>query len=81
MIGDVRTIRASTSTDRALHVEGTTADVPMLKQVRIDIRLSVPITVDGREVTQVRLYADDPKRFAASARARAQLSGQPAVAS
>ena len=80
VIGDVRTIRANTSTDRALHIEGTTADAPMLKQVRIEIRLSEPITINKRAVTRVRLYADDPKRFVASARGRLAVRATPSAA-
>lgn len=69
-IDDVRVIRASTASDKALRIEDGTADVPVLKQVRVEIVLREPLPLDGHELTRVRLYADNPKRFAASARAR-----------
>jgi hypothetical protein len=64
-------------TRRIVHVEpgegGSVASVAVLKQTRVDVVLRGPTPVrlpDGpTEVTEVRLYADDPRGFVAGAQA------------
>jgi hypothetical protein len=50
------------------------ATVPVLKQTRVDVSLHRPTEVvlpDGaREITELRLYADDARAFVAAARER-----------
>jgi hypothetical protein len=52
--------------------DGAVATVPVLKQTRVDIALHRPTEValpDGtREITELRLYADDARAFVAAAR-------------
>ena len=44
--------------------------VPALRQTRVTVKLQEPTNVGGAQVTEVRLYADDPKGFVAAARER-----------
>jgi hypothetical protein len=54
--------------------DGTVATVPVLKQTRVDVTLHRPTTLElpggAREITEVRLYADDARSFVAAARER-----------
>ena len=54
--------------------DGSVATVPVLKQTRVDVALHRPTEVvlpDGaREITELRLYADDAREFVAAARER-----------
>jgi hypothetical protein len=71
-VADVRVVRGRTPSDHTVVVEGTRADVPMLKQVRVAVRLTGPTPVAlpaGEHVLEeVRFYADDPKALVAAAR-------------
>ncbi|MGI9110809.1 MAG: hypothetical protein ACR2GT_01165 [Gaiellaceae bacterium] len=77
-IRSVESRRGSVSTNRALQVEHGTgaaiAHIAVLKQtnVAIGLRRSVPVTLAEGEaqVTEVRLYVDDPRAFVATARER-----------
>jgi hypothetical protein len=66
--------RGRVPTRRRVYVEGTVVDVPVLKLTRVDVVLNGPTPVelpDGtKETTELRLYADDPRAFVASARER-----------
>jgi hypothetical protein len=53
--------RGSVDTQRHLHVEDGVASVPVMKMTRADVELRRPLSVAGREVTKLRLYADDPR--------------------
>lgn len=50
------------------------AYIDQMGQTRVTVQLRRPISVDGREVREVRFYADDPRGLVAAARAR---SGAP----
>jgi len=73
----VRARRRSVPSRRTVHVEpgdgGSAVSVAVLKQTRIDVVLRgrTPVRLpDGvTEVTEVRLYADDPRAFVASVNA------------
>jgi hypothetical protein len=60
---------------RHVHVQrgadGTTVDVAVLKQTRVDVALARPTTVNlpggAQEITELRLYVDDARALVAAA--------------
>ena len=77
-IASVTSRRGSVPTNRSVHVEhsdeGAFVDVAVLKQTKVVVVLEQPTTIElpsGREeVTELRFYVDDPRRFVAAARER-----------
>ena len=71
-IAAVRSSRRSVPSRRTVSVEGAVASVAVLKQTRVDVVLREATTLElpggPREVTELRLYADDPRAFVAAAR-------------
>ena len=87
-VADVRSVKHRLSTGKSVQVlpaeEGDAVHVAVLKRTRVDVVLHAPTTLvlpDGpREVTAVRLDADDPKAFVAAVRERlAERSSQEAA--
>jgi hypothetical protein len=87
-VADVRSVKHRLSTGKTVQVlpaeEGDAVHVAVLKRTRVDVVLQRPTTLvlpDGpREVTAVRLDADDPKAFVAAVRERlAERSSQEAA--
>jgi hypothetical protein len=58
----VASVKARRGTDEAAH------NVAVMNQTRIAVALKEPTVLDGREVSEVRLYVDDPRGFVAAAR-------------
>jgi hypothetical protein len=77
-VADVRTAKHRLPTGKTVEVlpgqDGDAVHVAVLKRTRVDVVLRAPTTLalpgGPREVTAVRLDADDPKAFAAAARER-----------
>ena len=89
-VASVGARRRRVDTDKA-HVEhgddGAIANVPVMKQLRVDVVLKRPTPLElpgGTEaITEVRLYVDDAKGFVAAARERlggGETAGRPAGA-
>jgi len=79
-VAEVRARRGSVPTQARVHVDGTAASVPVLKRTNVAVVLHGPVTLalpDGpREVTEVRLFADEPRAFVAAARERLPAAGR-----
>jgi hypothetical protein len=69
-ITDVRTLRGRVQGKGDVVVEDDVLCVPVLKQTRVVVKLQERTSVGPAQVTEVRLYADDPKAFVAAARER-----------
>ena len=75
-VATVRARRGSVPTQRTVQVEhtpdGVVVDVAVLKQTKVDVVVVRPTTVrlpaGMEEVTEVRLYVDDPRAFVVAAR-------------
>jgi hypothetical protein len=72
-IATVRAKRRSAPTKKTVGVDGSVADVAVMKQTRVDVVLRGPTTIelpDGpRELTELRFYADDGRAVVEAARA------------
>jgi hypothetical protein len=72
-IATVRAKRRSAPTKQTVGVEGTVADVAVMKQTRVDVVLREPTSIelpDGpAELTELRFYADDARAVVEAARA------------
>jgi hypothetical protein len=66
-IAGVRVHRGRVKTSKRVHVEGDVLSMPVLNQTRVDVKLQRRTNVGAAQVTEVRLYADDPKAFVAAA--------------
>ena len=62
----VETVKARRGTDEAAH------NVAVMNQTRIAVALRRPTVIEGREVSEVRLYVDDPRGFMTAANALAE---------
>jgi hypothetical protein len=69
-VPDVGARRGRLDSAKRVHVEDGIQSVPVLKQTRVGVKLQEPIPIGNSQITEVRLYADDPKGFVASARER-----------
>ena len=69
-IADVRAQRGRVAAKGNVVSEDGVLSVPALRQTRVTVKLQEPTNVGGAQVTEVRLYADDPKGFVAAARER-----------
>jgi len=84
-IAGVNSKRRRTPTRRSVQIQGAddgiAVDVPVLRQTRVDVAMREPTTVelpDGpQEITELRLYADDPGALVAAARERLSQTPRP----
>ena len=73
-IGDVRQLRRDREKGKSVQFDGTTLHVVQVKQTNVQITLREPLTVRHHDVdqvvTEVNLWADDPKALQKSIRTR-----------
>jgi hypothetical protein len=71
-VASVTARRRSIPTRQRLQLDGDVVNVPVLKLTRVDVALRAPTPVelpDGvQEISELRLYVDDPRAFVAAAR-------------